>query len=67
MNTIINANGFEVEVSEGLNDVFVRVTNNKGDVISDMQFDHETTLNQDTNVARAKVANGGVLVMKGFA
>ena len=64
MNTIINANGFEVEVSEGLNDVFVRVTNNKGEVISDMQFDHETTLNQDTNVARAKVANSGVLVKR---
>ena len=29
MNTIINVNGFAIEVSEGLNDAFAKVTNRK--------------------------------------
>ena len=41
MNTVINVNGFEIEVSEGLNDAFVKVTNVKGDVIADLEFNQE--------------------------
>lgn len=39
MNTVVKANGFEIEISEGLNDAFVKVTNVKGDVIADLEFD----------------------------
>ena len=41
MNTVVNVNGFEIEISGGLNDAFVKVTNNKGEVIADMDFDQE--------------------------
>jgi len=41
MSTVVKVNGFEIEISEGLNDVFVKVTNNKGEVIADLEFDQE--------------------------
>lgn len=39
MNTVVNVNGFEIEVSEGLNDAFIKVTNVRGDVVADLVFD----------------------------
>ena len=41
MNTVIKVNGFAIEVSEGLNDAFVKVTNSNGDVIADLEFNQE--------------------------
>ena len=41
MNTVVKANGFEIEISEGLNDAFVKVTNVRGDVIADLEFDQD--------------------------
>lgn len=42
MNTIVKANGFEIEISEGLNDVFVKVTNADGNVIGDLTIDNNS-------------------------
>ena len=41
MNTVVKVNGFEIEISGGLNDAFVKVINHDGEVIADLQFDHD--------------------------
>jgi len=41
MNTVVKVNGFEIEISGGLNDAFVKVTNSNGDVIADLEFDQD--------------------------
>jgi hypothetical protein len=41
MNTVVKVNGFEIEISGGLHDAFVKVTNSNGDVIADLEFDQD--------------------------
>jgi hypothetical protein len=41
MNTVVKVNGFEIEISGGLNDAFVKVINHEGGVIADLQFDQD--------------------------
>lgn len=41
MNTTIKANGLTIEISEGLNDVFVKVVNKNDEVISDTRYNND--------------------------
>jgi len=75
MNTVVNVNGFEIEITGGLNDAFIKVVNNKGEIICDLNFDQQTTASafslatsidsDSSNKARDAIANNGCLIVKG--